>query len=159
MGMARTNRLLEELSAEVLTFIGNARDAGNVTQQEHDLFVEQAIEDLMVDPYWPEPVNVWERAGVAPVYLVVAFHKSRRYAGAEEGGWWYDHMDTLTDMYAESHGRSFIITGPFRDDSEAWDVARDLSAFEHGRSWSERNIVWRACNSVPRAIGQRPVYC
>lgn len=144
--------LMEHLSAEGVAFVEYMRDARVISDDQARLLMEEAEAILGEDPYGIEAyVSPWEAAHVERVYLVSAYHQSRRYGGAEEGGWWYDHHDPLTNAYAESHGRSFIIAGPFRDRDDASEVASKLNACE----WAgyTRNmppsIVWRVQASVP----------
>lgn len=142
-------------------FVGQLLAAGIITETEASCLVDEVESVLSEDPYDTTPyTSVWEERDVQPVYLVNAYHRSQRYGGPEEGGWWYDQHDALTNEYAEYWNRSFIVAGPFRDKDEAWEVTRDLNAIEgagHKRQ-SDVCIVWRVQASVA-FDSPRPVWC
>lgn len=143
-------------------FIGQLLEARVITEVEAACLVDEVDNMLNEDPYGIEPYeSIWTQRGVTPVYLVNAYHRSQRYGGPEEGGWWYTQYDALTKHYAEYHDRSFIVAGPFRsgDLDEAWDVAGDLNAIEgigHRRE-SDVSIYWRVQSHVA-CDSRRPVY-
>jgi len=154
--------LLEHVSDAGLEFLQNAVDEGTISKEQADLLLQEAGAILNEDPYSSESfVSAWEKHPQVPkVYLVAAYHESRRYGGAEEGGWWYTHRDPLTLAYGEHHGRSFMLMGPYKDRNEAAEVMRDLTAFE-GIGYPkgcESSIVWRVIDHAPIST-PRAVYC
>lgn len=142
-------------------FVGQLLAAGAITQDEADCLVDEVENVLSKDPYGTTSfVSVWEQRNTDKVYLINAYHRTRRYGGPEEGGWWYDQHDALTDEFAQYWNRSFVVAGPFRDANEAWDVAHDLNACEGiGFKYeSDVPVVWRVQAHVA-FNSPRPVYC
>lgn len=149
--------LSEHVSEYGMQFVEHLAEQRIISEEQRDLLVREAEARLSEDPYGIEAyTSPWDNVPhTERVYLVSAYHRSRRYGGPEEGGWWYDHHDPLTEQYAQSHGRAFIIAGPFvgNDTSEADEVARDLNAMEsagYTRSMPP-SIVWRVQCCVPFA--------
>jgi hypothetical protein len=155
--------LYEQISNEGVAFIFNLAQAGTITEDQARLLADEAVNLLNEDPYGGSSYeSAWDadKNGATRVYLVSAYHRSRRYGGPEEGGWWYDHHEPLTEAYAQSHERAFLIAGPFTDEDDAHEVARDLMACEQigMPGTTESAIVWRVQDHVPFE-GNRAVYC
>lgn len=154
--------LHEQISEQGMLFVLKAEAEGTLTFDQARTLYAEALAHLNEDPYGTESFeSAWDKTPhTRKVYLVASYHVSRRYGGAEEGGWWYDHHEPLSEAYAQSHERSFLLVGPHTDVDEAWEVARDLNAMEQiGMPRGVRSsIVWRVVDHVPYEA-HRAVYC